>query len=615
MKRFDRLTRRNSTYYIRAKIPDNLLYLSPTKMFSYSLKTNDYYSALENYRKESYKIDLKIMLLRKIDMQLKNKELVLDEADINKIIIHRLRELDNLFTLHYDDILEHNYENDSFSMFPKKQPLKDLKSSDFAEESQKTDGNTIVANTPDNNYELNCIEVYLKGYLEDLKHKDSTHHSIIKLISTIQKEDLALISKKEPLEGWQKLLITCLKGVEKYGFEKLNSLENDVPLTNRINPKVKHCLSMLDKEIQDETYGASTKTLWTKIFDEFSLTKKRQKGNISDNTIEQNRNCIETCFEIIGKKYVETLNYKDCKELSVQVFNLPKKWAEKSKKKGLTLKKMLAQENEDHISQTSAKKYLRMFKEFLTFARKRHYLTIRLEEELEIPKQTEKNKRTPFNADDLITIFNPKTYPRMNDISKFHNFWIPLISLYSGMRLNEICQLYCDDVMVQNDIYFFNLTDERPDQHIKNKQSKRRVPIHPILLEFGILDVMRKARALKKDRLFYNLSYSKKNHYANAVSNFFQYYTKKIGLDDSSKVFHSFRHTVKPTLRDANISREYQNALCGWEGNDIGEKVYGGEVPIEKLYECICKIEYPCLESTLEGLRKVNRIGSYKYLK
>ena len=82
MKRFDRLTRRNSTYYIRAKIPDNLLYLSPTKMFSYSLKTNDYYSALENYRKESYKIDLKIMLLRKIDMQLKNKELVLDEADI-----------------------------------------------------------------------------------------------------------------------------------------------------------------------------------------------------------------------------------------------------------------------------------------------------------------------------------------------------------------------------------------------------------------------------------------------------------------------------------------------------------------------------------------------------
>ena len=120
MKRFDRLTRRNSTYYIRAKIPDNLLYLSPTKMFSYSLKTNDYYSALENYRKESYKIDLKIMLLRKIDMQLKNKELVLDEADINKIIIHRLRELDTLFTLHFDDIIEHNYNKDNFSIFYQK---------------------------------------------------------------------------------------------------------------------------------------------------------------------------------------------------------------------------------------------------------------------------------------------------------------------------------------------------------------------------------------------------------------------------------------------------------------------------------------------------------------
>jgi hypothetical protein len=52
------------------------------------MNTNDYYSALENYRKENYKIDLKIMLLRKIDMQLKNKELILDVADICELIFH-----------------------------------------------------------------------------------------------------------------------------------------------------------------------------------------------------------------------------------------------------------------------------------------------------------------------------------------------------------------------------------------------------------------------------------------------------------------------------------------------------------------------------------------------
>lgn len=51
------------------------------------------------------------------------------------------------------------------------------------------------------------------------------------------------------------------------------------------------------------------------------------------------------------------------------------------------------------------------------------------------------------------------------------------------------------------------------------------------------------------------------------------------------------------------MPKEYQNAICGWSGDDIGEKVYGGEVPIEILYKEICKLKYPILENSLEQLK------------
>ena len=82
-----------------------------------------------------------------------------------------------------------------------------------------------------------------------------------------------------------------------------------------------------------------------------------------------------------------------------------------------------------------------------------------------------------------------------------------------------------------------------------------------------------------------------------------------IHIDGRNKVFHSFRHTVKPYLRDCGIPQEYQNAICGWAAKDIGERVYGGKIPVKRLYEEISKLQYPFLDKTLEELKKLNEKG------
>jgi integrase len=64
-------------------------------------------------------------------------------------------------------------------------------------------------------------------------------------------------------------------------------------------------------------------------------------------------------------------------------------------------------------------------------------------------------------------------------------FWIPLILLFTGARVAEVAGLECDDVVLDADVPHFII---RPNgrRRLKNKQSRRVVAIHPVLLDAGI---------------------------------------------------------------------------------------------------------------------------------
>jgi integrase len=59
--------------------------------------------------------------------------------------------------------------------------------------------------------------------------------------------------------------------------------------------------------------------------------------------------------------------------------------------------------------------------------------------------------------------------------------WAPLIALFSGMRLGEICQLRVGDIINENGINFFNVSEDGT-QRIKTEAGIRRVPVHSELI-------------------------------------------------------------------------------------------------------------------------------------
>lgn len=589
MNGHNRLIRRNHTYYLRARIPTALTYLIHKKQFWYSLKTNNYYEALEKISKESYKVDMKINLLRALDMKIKNKQLLLEDEDIDKMVIHKLREVESVLENAYWEINEHHFRPDNLLIFNKQQEVKQTKSE----------------------HELECVELFIKEYFNDLKEDKRTHKSIVRQIGRIDKEEIPIIADKAcPGEDIIKTK-NALKSVEKYILDKIVAIQNDSNDNFNINGRVKRCLDVINTEKNEKARRPTISTPWVKVFDEFAREKSNNRTR--QNTINQNRQCLETVFEIIGKKYVESITYKDCQKVVRNVYNIPKKWKERYKGKKLT--DLLTKPNEDAISLTSVKKYLRIFKEFMIFCKDQRYIPDSFQGDIKITKIKEAISIEAFTKEELKTIFNPVTYPRVMDKKYSYRYWIPLIALYSGMRLNEICQLYIEDIGLDKGIWYFNISDERPQQHIKNSQSKRIVPIHPQILELGFIEYVNRVKEIilkdtgkPPERLFYQLKYSEKNHFIQAISQWFGRYLKKIGIDSRSKVFHSFRHTVKPYLRDADVSQEYQNAICGWTGKDIGECMYGGKVPVKKLYREISKLKYPFLNRNIERIASKNKI-------
>ena len=246
---------------------------------------------------------------------------------------------------------------------------------------------------------------------------------------------------------------------------------------------------------------------------------------------------------------------------------------------------------------------------------------------LQLPiKPGDRTERLPFSLVDLKRLFlESPTYRNPPKVSAAGGgaaaFWIPLIGLFEGARLEEAGQLLVEDVKVENGIPYFYITvidDENGERVGSRKQAKnprasvekilktlasrRRVPIHRVLIEAGVLDFVARRRAAGDKRLFPELK-SYRGRWTKNWSRWWARYQDKYVSDAPEKVFHSFRHTFIDAMR-AGVPKEFQIALVGHaaaEGtkdrakNDTIDR-YGRGYPVAVLNDQLQKVAYPGLD-------------------
>jgi integrase len=161
------------------------------------------------------------------------------------------------------------------------------------------------------------------------------------------------------------------------------------------------------------------------------------------------------------------------------------------------------------------------------------------------------------------------------------SYWIPILGLFTGARITELAQLLVEDIHTTEDgeLWCIRILVGEEWQSVKNKPSKRTIPMHPELVRLGLIEYAKAMDRTGHQRLFPMTSVSELNNAGGPFSSWFSKIKTDVGWGPEN-VFHSFRHNVETVLGDKKM---YQRDIDAYMGHlpkgSTGAKVYAHAEP------------------------------------
>jgi integrase len=297
--------------------------------------------------------------------------------------------------------------------------------------------------------------------------------------------------------------------------------------------------------------------------------------------------CHKLIVDIIGDVEVVAINKQTVINFRAMLMKLPANMYKCYQ--GKTIQEILMLAGIEPMSINSVNKHIMRLNALLSYAVTEGIITVNSAHGMMLAdKRRADEMRKVYDIGDLKKIISMLP----NDPSKPERYWIPVIAMFSGLRLDEICQLYVDDIQQVDGIWCFNVNDEK-DKKLKNDASKRIVPIHPELIRLGFMKYVEALRESGCPRLWMNLSWRKADGYGNAIGNWYRRFNREHITQDEGKVFHSFRHTFTDTLKQAGVTETIIAELVGHSNSgSMTMGRYGKRYQPKVLLEALMKLDY-----------------------
>lgn len=321
----------------------------------------------------------------------------------------------------------------------------------------------------------------------------------------------------------------------------------------------------------------------------------RRGEGISDERADLIRDVTGDLIDVTGDKTVNAYTPDDATAIESVWSKLPPNWNNGSKKNPLTGLPIVEAANKaatlDLKRQSVGnikKKWTALFNVFKHAAVKHKPLdnpfvaeALLLEDDGEHANQ----KVDPFTPDELHKLLN-------SDLKAYWEgrlYWITWIGIYTGARLNEICQLRKAHTKQHGDIYYIHIG---PEFRLKGrgsapKASIRSIPLHADLIKMGFLDFVRG----QDDLLFPNIPQHKSGRYSDAAGKRFAYHLKRLGIKRPKLNCHSLRHTFSDRMkllapRDAETCERIIGHVIpgvrGRYGKDFAKEAMDMELLVER---------------------------------
>lgn len=259
------------------------------------------------------------------------------------------------------------------------------------------------------------------------------------------------------------------------------------------------------------------------------------------------------------------------------------------------------------INGDSKRKHVRYIKELITHANVLEpdvYKTnlLNLLPKFDKTPKSEKNPHFPYSDEQLLKMFDP-TQPEHTYFKKNPDqFWVCMIALFTGSRLNAVVTLQYDDIIKKDGIDCIQFIENHPLKKLKTEASERIVPIPKQLLDMGFVQYFQNQKQkLKKtgsDFIFPKCQTKNGTFNGKVVGRGVLSFLTEIGIrgsNDKKLDFHSFRKNASIRLQNAGVIQSFINDIIGWEGTNTMEKSYSNHT-IPQIKEQADKLNYDFLQ-------------------
>lgn len=385
---------------------------------------------------------------------------------------------------------------------------------------------------------------------------------------------------------YRQLKVAWLEKLKQQSTDRMSKLVNTQP---EITEVVEHIPNQGTEE---------TLTLGEVMHKFFNDPRKERRQR----TIEDYTRKLKIVFRCLGGegRLIGSITKKECEAvrdsfmLLTPLFNVIFKDQNPHDIAVILQKKRAKGDDIPKLDYRTANTYTGLLGSIFVFAEEKEYIKKNVASKLQLhkPRDQQKKVKEQFTTAHLQTIFAAPVFAGYQiDTrgrwkqpgqlkSRGGRFWVLCISLHTGMRLNECCQLLVSDIENIDGYPCIKVSEfdgqGKRVKDVKNEQSNRFIVVHPTLLELGFMKFVEDQKIAGEVRLFPEIGMSSKHNYSDTYQKWFNDRFIKETLGIYGPTFHSTRHAYADLLRDAAVPEAIQRALGGWASHN-GETKNGEE--------------------------------------